>query len=602
MTEVYLNEGFVGKIDNAKEFIEKVREERRAGKLPRSVNIYYNTKTDEVLIDTSTGRPQRPVIVVENGKSKLTEEHISKLKRNELKWDSLVSQGVIEYIDSAEEEGAYIALNPEDVTVEHTHLEISPIVILGMITSLVPYANFGQSARLSRGSKTQKQGLGMYALNFQLRIDTDVNILHYPQLPVVRSFMHDVVKYDKHPSGQNVTIALLSYKGYNMSDAIILNRGSVERGLARSTFFRPYISEELRYSGGLVDDICIPDKEVKGYRSEHDYRLLEEDGIISPEMEVTEEDVIIGKSSPPRFLGELEEFNIAANVRRETSVTGKHGESGVVDFVIITENEEGNKLVKVRLRDQRLPEVGDKFSSKYGQKGVVGAIVPSWDMPFTASGIVPDIIFSPHSIPSRMTISHIIEVLAGKAGALAGKCIDGTTFDSTPESDIRKMLLEAGFRDDGTERMYNGITGEAYDVNIFVGSMYYMKLKYMVANRLHSRASGRIQLLTRQPIEGRSKGGGLRLGEMEKDCFVAHGASLLLKERFDSDKTVVHVCESCGMLAVHDTTRSKKFCHRCGNNVEITAIEMSYAFKLLLDELRSLCLNPVLSLKSKYVE
>ncbi|MEM4266923.1 MAG: DNA-directed RNA polymerase subunit B, partial [Candidatus Nanoarchaeia archaeon] len=436
--------------------------------------------------------------------------------------------------------------------------------------------------------------------NYLLRMDTDVSVLLNPHRPIVKTFMHDVLEFDKHPSGQNVVIALMSYEGQNMQDAIILNKGSVDRGLARSIYFRPYAVEELRYSGGLTDEIGIPNKEVKGYRTEKEYRYLEDDGIVYPEARLNAEDVIIGKTSPPRFLGELEEFSIAANIRRESSVTVKHGETGTVDMVVITENEEGNKLVQVRLRDLRIPEIGDKFASRHGQKGVVGSIVPEADMPFTASGIKPDIIFSPHSIPSRMTISHMIEVLAGKTGALAGRFIDGTIFEAEKEIDLRKQLLELGFRDNGTEKMYNGITGEEFEVQIFIGNMYYQKLKHMVANKLHSRASGRIQLLTRQPIEGRSKGGGLRLGEMEKDCFVAHGSSLLLKERFDSDKTTLYVCESCGMFAVYDSYKNKKFCARCGANVEISMIELSYAFKLLIDELKALGINPRLVLKSKY--
>jgi len=431
-------------------------------------------------------------------------------------------------------------------------------------------------------------------------MDTDVNILHYPQNPLVKTFMYDVSKQNLHPAGQNIVIALMSYEGYNMQDALVFNRGAIDRGLARSTYFRPYKAEELRYSGGLVDGICIPDKEVKGYRTEEDYRLLEDDGIIFPEAKVNEEDVIIGKTSPPRFLGELDEFNIAANKRRESSITMRHSESGKVDFVVVTENEEGMRSVKVRLRHERIPEIGDKFASRHGQKGVVGLIVPEADMPFTTTGIIPDLIFSPHSIPSRMTVAHLIETLAGKTGALDGRTIDGTTFAAEPEHDLRKTLLELGFREDGTETLYNGVTGERLKAKIYIGNMYYLRLKHMVANKLHARASGRIQLLTRQPIEGRAKGGGLRLGEMEKDCLVAHGASLLLKERFDSDLTKIHICESCGMLAVYDNFKNMKFCHRCGGNVVINTIEVSYAFKLLLDELRALGVAPKLLLKSKY--
>jgi DNA-directed RNA polymerase subunit B len=600
MTDVYLDEKYVGSVDDPKAFIKSVKEERRKQKIPGSVNVNYDSEFNELSIHTSTGRVRRPLVVAENGKSLLTEELIEKLNENEITWKDLVDQGIIEYLDANEEENAFVALADKYVTKDHTHIEISPISILGLTTSLVPYSNFGQSSRLNRGSKTQKQALGLYAANYLLRLDTDINILQYPQRPIVKSFMHDIMKYDKHPSGQNVTIALMSYDGYNMQDALIVNEGSIQRGLARSYYFRPYTVSEIRYQGGLMDEISVPDKEVKAYRSEEDYKFLEDDGIVYPEAKLAEEDVIIGKTSPPRFLGEVEDFSIAINTRRESSSVVRQGEKGVVDMVFITENDEGNKLVQVRLRDQRIPEPGDKFSSRYGQKGVIGRIVPQVDLPFTSSGIVPDIIFSPHGIPSRMTISHLIEVLGGKAGALAGSFIDGTTFSAVSEKDVRKLLQSMGFREDGTEKMYNGITGEPFDAKIYVGNMYYLKLKYMVANKMHARASGRIQLLTRQPIEGRSKGGGLRLGEMEKDCLVAHGASLLLKERFDSDKTVLHVCETCGMIASYDNVKGRAVCIRCGANAKITKIELSYAFKLLLDELKSLGISTRLGLGSKY--
>ena len=600
MTDVYLDEKFIGKIDNADEFIKNIREERRRGKLPSALNISYNKIFKEVYVEISRERAVRPLIIVENGNSKLTNEILKELDENKLNWKDLISRGVIEYLDALEEESALVALREEDISPEHTHLEISPSMMLGLTTSLVPFSNFGQSSRLNRGSKTHKQALGLYISNYLLRMDTDVSILQYPQAPIVRTVMHDISGYEKHPSGQNVVIAVMSYEGYNMQDSLVVNKGSIERGLARSFYFRPYGAEELRYSGGLIDEVGIPDKEVKGYRSEKDYRLLEDDGIVFPEAKVKTDDVIIGKTSPPRFLGELEEFSIAASTRRESSVTIKHGEAGTVDMVVLTENEEGNKLVQVRLRDQRIPEVGDKFASRHGQKGVIGLLVSHSDMPFTASGITPDLIFSPHSIPSRMTISHLIEILGGKVGALSGKYIDGTIFESQSEKELRSYLKELGFRENGTERMYNGITGEEFKVDIYIGDMYYLKLKHMVANKLHSRASGRIQLLTRQPIEGRSKGGGLRLGEMEKDCFVAHGASLLLKERFDSDKTIVHICENCGLLAISDSYRNRKFCTMCGSNVTITPIEISYAFKLLIDELKALCIYPRIKLISKY--
>lgn len=600
MTDVYLDDIYIGNVEKPKDFIKQIKEERRQQKIPSILNIQYNEKLDEIYVDASKGRTRRPLIVVENSKSKLTQEIEQKLVSGQISFKDLLDQGIIEYLDALEEENSLIALSPQEITKDHTHLEISPITIVGICTSLIPYSNFGGSSRLIRGSKIQKQSIGLYSSNFLMRMDTDTSVLHYPQQPIVKSFMSDVYNYKNHPSGQNIVIAMMSFEGYNMQDSIILNKGSVERGLGRSTYFRPYNVEELRYSGGLMDDITIPDKETKGYKSEKDYRLLEKDGIVYTGAQVKEDDVIIGKTSPPRFLGDLEEFSIAANIRRESSTTIKHKEGGIVDITLITENEEGNRLVQIRIRDQRIPEAGDKFASRHGQKGVIGAIVPQEDMPFTSKGIIPDIIFSPHSIPGRMTISHLIEILAGKVGSLKGEYIDGTPFDSTSEEDLRMQLGQLGFREDGTEVMYNAITGEEFKVRIFIGNMFYLKLKHMVANKLHSRASGRIQLLTRQPIEGRAKGGGLRIGEMEKDCFVAHGASLLLKERFDSDKTTIYVCETCGMVAVFDSFKSKKYCLRCGQSTNISAVEISYAFKLLLDELKSMVVYPKILLKSKY--
>jgi len=600
MSEAYLNGKFIGTVDNPGEFVKKVRDGRIKGTVSNNLNIYYNKTTSNIQMNDDKGRLRRPLIVIKDGQSLLTESHIKKLENNEILFSDLVKQGVIEYLDAAEEENAFVAFSREELTKEHTHLEIAPMAMVGLCTSLVPYANFSPGARISIGSKNQKQALGMYAINFPIRIDMDINMLHYPHMPLVQSVMHDVSSYNKHPSGQNMVVAIMSYKGYNVDDAVILNRASIDRGLGRSTYYRPAIAEELRYSGGLTDEISIPDKDVKGYKSENDYRLLEKDGIIFQEAKVAEGDVIIGKTSPPRFLSSMDQYNFAPSSRRESSKALKHGEEGIIDFVLITENSEGNRLIQVKIRDQRIPEIGDKFTSRHGQKGVVGLIVDQADMPFTASGITPDLLFSPHGIPSRMTISHLIELIGGKVGALSSRYIDGTLFDVEPEEMLRKELLSLGFRENGVETMYNGITGEQMEAKIYIGNIYYMKLRHMVANKMHARARGPIQLLTRQPTEGRAKEGGLRLGEMEKDTFVAHGASLLLKERFDADRTIVPICEECGMVAVHDTFKNRLYCPVCGDNVEINFIEVSYAFKLLLDELKSLTVHPKLILKNKY--
>ncbi len=599
-SEVYLNGKFVGEVESGRQFSQQLREERRRGALTSNLNVYHEERLDQVFLETGRGRTRRPLIVVKDGMPLLTDKHIKQLQKNEISWSDLIAQGIVEYLDAAEEENALVAFSEKELTPEHSHLEISPLSMIGLVTSLVPYGNFTQSARLSIGAKNQKQAIGFYAANFPVRMDMDVNFMHTPQLPVVSTATIGISEYAKHPAGQNIVVAVMSYKGYNIEDGIILNKASIERGFGRSTYFRPAISEELRYSGGLMDQITIPDKEVKGYKSEKDYRLLEDDGIVYPEAKVKSDDVIIGKTSPPRFLSSLDEYSLASNIRRESSMSLKHGEEGVIDFVLVTENEEGNKLVQVRIRDTRIPEIGDKFTSRHGQKGVTGLIVPQADMPFTQSGVIPDLIFSPHSIPSRMTVSHLLELVGAKTGSLAGRFVDGTTFDSEPEDAVRKELLALGFRENGTETMYNGLTGERFQVRIYVGNMYYLRLKHLVANKIHSRARGPIQLLTRQPTEGRAKEGGLRLGEMEKDTFVAHGASMLLKERFDSDKTVVPVCESCGVVAVYDAFKDRRSCPICGDGVEINDVEISYAFKLILDEFKSLGIYPKLTLANKY--
>jgi DNA-directed RNA polymerase subunit B' len=600
MADVYLNSKFVGTVEDIDAFVENIKDQRRAGSMSETVNVMKDEKSNEVQIWCDEGRARRPLIIVKEGKALITEKHIKQLTDGEIIWSDLVRQGIIEYLDAAEEENALVAYRDEDLTSDHTHLEITPGSIAGITTALVPFGNFNQSSRLIIGSKNQKQSLGFYAANYHLRMDMDANLLHYPQFPLVKTKLHDVTDYDEHPSGQNMVVAVMCYDGYNMEDGVILNKGSVERGMARSSYFKPVSAEELRYSGGLIDEVSIPDKDVKGYRSESDYRFLEGDGIISPEAKVNEGDVIIGRTSPPRFLSSLDEYNLSAAIRRESSVSLKHGERGVADFVVLTENEEGNKLVQVRLREERIPEIGDKFTSRHGQKGVTGILVPPTDIPFSASGITPDLIFTPHGVSSRMTVSHLLELVGAKMGAMAGRYVDSTLFEAESEKDIRSELHNLGFREDGTEVFYDGKTGKQMLARIYVGNMYYLRLRHMVANKMQSRARGPIQLLTRQPTEGKAKEGGLRLGEMEKDVFIAHGASLLLKERFDSDKAILPVCEKCGLVAVEDQYKGRKYCLMCGEDINVSYVEMSYAFKLLLDEIRSLTVYPRLNLVNKY--
>ncbi len=593
--DVFLNGSFIGLTDNYKSFVSEIREKRRKQKLPTELSVRYDQRLNIILILSDTGRVLRPLIILDNGISRLNESYIEQLKKGEIGWDDLIKNGIIEYVDASEEDNLFVALKNEDITPEHTHLEIDQIAILGPITSLVSFGNHDHSARLIRGSKTQKQGVGLYAANYLCRVDTDVSILHYPQQPIVRSFIYDALNV--YPVGQNVVVAVMTYDGYNMEDAIVVNKASIDRGFGRSTFFRPYTSIELNYAGGLADEITIPTKDISGYRTEESYRYLEDDGVVYPEAFLEAGEVVIGKVSPPKFLSEAKDITI--KTKKESSSVIRQEERGIIDAIFLTLDEDGNKIIQVRTRDPRIPELGDKFSTAHGQKGVVGAIVSEEDLPFSSRGIKPDIIFNPHAIPSRMTVGYLLELITGKIGSLKGEIMDGTSFTKRDVKGLEKQLMELGFRYDGKETMYHGITGKRMEVKIYIGNMYYLKLKHMVSNKMHARASGKIALLTRQPIEGRARGGALRLGEMEQQALVAHGASLLLKERYDSDRVIIHICTRCGALGINDNLRNKIYCPLC-NSIEIEDVEVSYAFKLLAEELLGLHIMTGFELKNKY--
>lgn len=599
MSEVYLNGRLVGIHPNPIKLVERLRQYRRKNKISSEVNIGYHKDADNVMINTGPGRVRRPLIVVENGKPKLTEELLEKLKEGKLTWSDLVEKGVIEYLDAEEEENALIALKEEDLTPEHTHLEISPTVIFGLPASTLPFCDHNAAVRAVYGSKDLKQSIGLYIANYRKRFDTDISILHYPQAPLVVTKAYQALDLDQYPSGQNFVIAVMPFYGYNIEDAIVLNRASIDRGLARSTYFRPYEAQEQRYPGGQRDRIEIPDKEVRGYKTEEVYRHLDEDGVAGLETKVDSDEVIIGKTSPPRFLGALGRLRIKTEARRDTSVSIRHGEKGIVDSVMVTTTKNGDRYIRVRVRDERIPELGDKFESRHGQKGVIGLIVPPEDMPFTENGLVPDLIFNPHGIPSRRSLGHLLEILAGKAAALSGEIMDATPFQPVNETQIKETLKSYGFDYTGKEKVYNGVTGEVIEAEIYVGIVFYQKLRHMVANKLHARSRGPIQILTRQPTEGKAKEGGLRLGEMEQWCLVSHGASLLLKERWSSDSIQVPICNRCGLVAIYDRIKGKVYCPLC-KGLDVSFIELSYAFKILLDELMSFGIYPRLNVKSKW--
>ncbi len=584
---IFMDGRIMGATSRPEEFVKKVRAKIRSGVTSPFVGLSYDKQFDEVHINSDAGRLMRPLIVVEGGKQQLTDQHIEKLEKGETTWNSLLKEGVIEYLDAEEENNALVALAPENVTKEHTHMEINPGIILGLSASLVPFASHNRGDRVNFGAKMSGQALGIFSTNYLMRTDTKSDILIYPQVPLVSTIAGNELNIDDHPQGQNMVVAIMSYNGYNMEDGIVVNKASIERGFGRSFFFRSYATEEKKYWGIEKDEIKIPDKSVNGYRTEEAYANLEQDGIVSREISVESGDVLIGKVSPLRFFGPVESFMVETENRRETSETIRHGEEGVIDNVFVTETMSGNKLIKINVRSERIPELGDKFTSRHGQKGVIALVVPEEDMPFTENGITPDIILNPHAIPSRMTIGQLLEIVAAKLSALSGVNIDSSAFNNVTEEALREGLKNAGFRDDGKETMYDGATGKMLKAQILIGPCYYQKLHHMVANKLQARGRGPVTLLTKQPTAGRAKQGGLRLGEMEKDCLIAHGAALLLKERFSSDKYKIPICDKCGMTAIEDFVKGKKYCPVCKKS-KILDVEMAYAFKLMLDELKCL--------------
>lgn len=420
-------------------------------------------------------------------------------------------------------------------------------------------------------------------------MDTLAHCLYYPQKPLVVTRALDFLHFKELPSGTNAIVAIACYTGYNQEDSVIMSQDAIERGFFRSVFFRTY--SDTCKSGEQFE---VPDATVVG-RRHGDYTKLDIDGLIFPGKNVLGDDIIIGKTALPRKMFDQEYDQMDTNeIKKDDSTSLRHSERGIIDQVILTSNEDGDRFTKVKMRAIRIPQIGDKFASRHGQKGTVGMTYKQEDMPFTQEGIIPDIIVNPHAIPSRMTIGHLVECLASKVACFKGEEGDATPFQDVTVEHISKDLHSLGYQLRGNEAMYNGFTGKKLEVLIFLGPTYYQRLKHMVDDKIHSRSRGPLQILTRQPTEGRSRHGGLRFGEMERDCMVSHGAARFLKERlFDvSDCYTVHVCKICGLICEANLKQFKYLCRGCQNSTNICQVGLPYACKLLLQELMAMQIAP----------
>jgi DNA-directed RNA polymerase subunit B len=604
---IFVDGKLIGYHKDGEKLASSLRELRRASKIHPHVGISIHIPEQEgatkrLYVNCNAGRVLRSLIIVKDDKSALTQDLLDKVTKKLVSWNDLIRMGVIELVDANEEENCFITFDDKHAK-KHTHIEIFPSAILGAGASIIPYPEHNQSPRNTYESAMAKQSLGFSTPMMNASTYVRQHSMLYPQTPIVTTKAMGLLGLEKRPAGQNCVVAVLPFDGYNIEDAIVLSKSSVERGLGRTFFYRIYESESKQYPGGMRDNFEIPnaDDNLRGYKGEKSYRLLEDDGIIASESRVAGGDILIGKTSPPRFMEEYRDSSSTGPYRRDTSIGVRPSEVGVVDTIVLTQANEGGKMFKVRIRDMRPPEIGDKFASRHGQKGVVGILAKAEDLPYTADGISPDVLINPHAFPSRMTVGMMMESITGKAAAIRGRKVDASAFVGEKMDDVKGVLKDAGFEYSGKEIMYDGKTGKQFAVEVFIGVVYYQKLHHMVADKIHARARGQVQMLTKQPTEGRARGGGLRFGEMERDCIIAYGASMILKDRLldESDKTDIFVCERCGLVAYHDVKQRKFHCRICENKGKVSSVSVAYAFKLLLQEMSSLAIAPRLLIKER---
>jgi len=601
-TKLFINGDWIGFIKNTLSNLKLLKINRMNGIIHCHSSFYINYLQNVLYIYTDRGRCIRPLLKVTNNKLLYNSTIHNYISKNNIKWIDLLINNkddkqlyCVEYIDVYEINNCLVATDINEFNKKnkkYTHCEIHPSLILGALASCIPFAHHNQAPRNTYQSAMGKQAVGIHSTNYNNRFDTFTHILHYPQKPLINTMLSKYMNLDKLPNGINVIVAIASYGGFNQEDSILINQTALERGLFNSTFYRCYKDEEKKNQlTGEEDKFCKPDKSELLFSKPCNYEKLNSNGFIENNSFVNDNDIIIGKIKPNK--ADTSKFI-------DSSTCVKSNESGYIDDNYINTNGDGYKFCKVRIRNSRVPLIGDKFSSRHGQKGTIGMVFNQADLPFTKDGIVPDIIINPHAIPSRMTIAQLMECILGKSCLIGGYQGDGTVFNNISVNNISNILEGFNYEKNGNEVLYNGFTGEQLKTTIYIGPTYYQRLKHMTEDKIHSRSEGPVVSMTRQPAEGRSSHGGLRFGEMERDCMIAHGSSVFLKERLMevSDKFSCCICNKCGLICISSNIDNIFECKGCNNYNQFSKIYIPYSCKLLFQELISMSMCPRFLIKN----
>jgi DNA-directed RNA polymerase II subunit RPB2 len=610
--KVFINGSWQGISETPIQLFNHLKELKYKGIINIYTSIIFNYNTLEIRVCNDGGRLTRPVLKVRKNRAIITNDIIDRLAKKKISWNDLLTncvldESVIEYIDPEEQNLSMIGmkckedyLQSKKLSFLYTHCEIHPSTIFGVVASCVPFPDHNQAPRNTYQCAMAKQAMGVYATNYDMRMDKTAYVLNYPTRPLVDTRVMNFIHLNNIPSGTQIHVAIMTHTGYNQEDSVLINKGSIDRGLFLATIYHTEKDEDKNI---IRDEIirCKPDpSKTKGIKFGN-YDKLNNDGFI-PENELVENrDVIIAKTIPIK-----ENRNDPTKVIKyeDQSKTYRTNEETYIDKNYTGRNGDGYNFAKVRIRALRKPTYGDKFSSRHGQKGTVGNIIPECDMPFTRNGTKPDIIINPHAIPSRMTIGQLKETLLGKVIIELGLFGDGTSFGNLDVKTICEELLKVGYESYGNEIMYNGLTGDQIETAIFIGPVFYQRLKHMVSDKQHSRSIGPMVNLTRQPAEGRSRDGGFRIGEMERDVMIAHGMTRFCKERmYDvSDKYNVYICKKCGLIASYNDGKKNKmytksdftkyYCKTCDNRSHFAKVDIPYAYKLLSQELQTINVVP----------